>query len=223
MKTRVALFAFVAVLAGVASASAQLRSGTVELNPFAGYFIGGEVTHRGLYYPYPCVPNPGCQGQDANVDVDDEVTYGGRIGYNFTSLLETEFQYSQTSTNFVVRPFNGPDVNFGKLKIEYFLGYLTFNFGHGRLVPYFTIGAGAANLIPNLRNTFSTSEVRYTGSVGGGVKWFLTPHFGLRFDGRVYSTYLGDHSHVYCDPYGVCTSQNWLYNGDVNGGFIIAF
>jgi hypothetical protein len=223
MKTRVVLFAVAATLAGVASASAQLRSGTVEINPFAGYLFGGEITHRGVYYPvYPC-NNPGCQGQDANVDVDDDVTYGGRIGYNFSSLFEAEFQYSQTNTQFVARPFNGPDVNFGDLKIEYFLGYMTFNFGHGRVVPYFTIGAGAANLIPNIAGSFSTSEVRYTGSLGGGVKLFLTPHFGLRFDGRAYSTYLGNNSHVYCNPNGFCTNQTWLTNGDVNGGFIIAF
>lgn len=222
MKTRVVLIAAAAVLACVASASAQLRSGTIELNPFAGYFFGGEVSHRGVYYPiYPC---PNCSSNDADIDVDDEVTYGGRVGYNFTSLFEGEFQYSQTNTRFVAHPFDGnPDVNFGSLKIEYFLGYLTFNFGHGRLVPYFTIGAGAANLIPNVAGSFSTSEVRYTGSVGGGVKYFMTPHFGLRLDGRAYSTYLGNDSHVYCNPNGFCTSHTWLYNGDVNGGFIIAF
>jgi opacity protein-like surface antigen len=221
MKTRVVLFAVAAALVGVASASAQLRSGTVEINPFAGYLFGGEITHRGIYYPHDPCTAPGCGSVDANVDVDDDVTYGGRIGYNFSSLVEAEFQYSRTDTQFLVRPFNGPNVRVGDLTLDYFLGYITFNFGHGRVVPYFTIGAGAANLIPSIPGSFSTSEVRYTGSLGGGVKMFLTPHFGLRFDGRAYSTYLGNNSHVYCNPY--CTSQTWLTNGDVNGGFIIAF
>jgi opacity protein-like surface antigen len=102
------------------------------------------------------------------------------------------------------------------------MGYATFNFGRGRAVPYFTIGAGAANLKPTIPDLQTVSDTRFTAGIGGGLKYFFTPHFGLRIDGRLYSTYLGD-STVICGPYYTCTESNWLSNGTANGGLIIAF
>jgi hypothetical protein len=88
-------------------------------------------------------------------------------------------------------------------------------------VPYFTIGSGGANLVPNIANTFSTAEIRYTAAIGGGVKWFLNPHFAFRFDGRLYSTWINN-SHVVCGP-TFCTGNAWVSNFNANGGFLVAF
>lgn len=214
MKTRVALLALAAALAGAVSATAQLRSGTIEINPFAGYLFGGTFTRDRDFRD---------NFNHAHVDVDDDVTYGGRVGYNFTSLLQFEAQYSRTETHFVLRQRDFDDQRLGDLRIDYFLAYMTFNFGHRRVVPYFTIGAGGANLVPNVPDSLSRSEVRFTSSAGGGVKIFLTPHVGFRLDGRAYSTWLGDHSRVFCDSAGVCGHQNWLTNAEGTGGFILAF
>ena len=212
MKSRVALLFLAAALAGAATAKAQLRSGTVEINPFAGWLFGGEFSH-----------SHGFDFDHTHVDVDDDVTYGGRIGYNFTSLFQIEGEYSRTETHFVLRQRHFDDVRLGDLRMEYFLGYLTFNFGHGRVVPFFTIGAGGANLVPEVLGTSSESDIRFTAAAGGGVKVFLNPHFGLRFDGRAYSTWLGDNSRVLCDTEGLCRSRDWLYNATATGGFILAF
>ena len=102
------------------------------------------------------------------------------------------------------------------------MGYATFNFGTAALVPYFTIGAGAAHLDPKSRTSITDSETRFTAAIGGGSSTSSTPHFALRFDGRVYSTYLGD-TEVLCGYYYICTADNWLTNAGANGGFIIAF
>lgn len=212
MKTRIFLLVLAAALAGTASATAQLRSGTVEINPFGGYLFGGQFSR---FHDF---------GFDrSEVDVDDDFTYGGRIGYNFTSLLQLEAEYSRAETQFVLRQRHFEDQALGDLRIDYLLGYATFNFGHRRVVPFFTIGAGGANLVPNLIGAVSDSEVRFTAAAGGGVKVFVTPHFGFRFDGRAYSTWLGDHSQVFCDSDGFCHSQEWLTNATATGGFILAF
>ena len=189
----------------------------MEINPFAGYLFGGNVVNL--------VPDNTEHPifRHAHIDVDDDVTYGGRIGYNLTSLLEFEAEYSRTDTQFVSRQRGVDDENLGDLRIDYFLAYATFNFGHRRVVPYFTIGAGGANLVPNVPGSLSTSEIRFTSSVGGGLKFFFNPHFALRLDGRAYETWLGDHSHVYCDTGGFCADRNWLTNATATGGFIIAF
>jgi hypothetical protein len=213
MKRRVLSLAAAALLSAPLL-FAQVRQGTVELEPFAGYLFGGRFSRGSTaLFPY-------------SVDVDDAPIYGGRVGFNATSLFEIEFQYSQTNTSFIAANNGGifgPGANsLGDLKIQYFLGYTTFNFGHGRVVPYVTLGAGAAELTPKVANVNASSSTRFTGSFGAGIKVFITPHFGLRFDGRGYSTSLGNGNYYSCDPYG-CTNSNWLTNGSATGGLIVAF
>ncbi len=211
MKIRIAFLA-VALAAAAASARAQIRSGTIEINPYAGYLFGGNFGDAQVEFtPY-------------RVGIDDDLIYGGRIGYNATSLLEFEFEYGydktqlhlDSNTNF------SPDVTIGDIRLQYYMGYATFNFGHSRLVPYFTIGGGAANLKPEITGVDTVSDTRFTAGFGGGIKYFFDPHFALRFDGRAYSTYLGDTTYL-CGPYYTCTQSNWLTNGSVNGGLIVAF
>jgi hypothetical protein len=215
MKSRIALLIPALALVFAATATAQLRSGTTEINPFGGWLFGGEIAHVHAF--------DNDFDHHTHVDVSDDAAYGGRIGYNFTSLFQLEGEYQHTDTNFVLRLDNAPDQNLGDLKIDYFMSYATFNFGHSRVVPFFTIGAGAANLVPNVPGTFSDSEVRFTTAAGGGVKVFLNPHFGFRFDGRFYETWLGDHSHLLCDTDGFCNTRDWLPNFATTGGFVIAF
>jgi len=216
MKLRIALLALTAALAGSAIARAQLRSGTVEINPFGGYLFGDEFTHFRDNFNNDF-------DHRTHVDIDDDWNYGGRIGYNFTSLLEFEAEYSHTKTRFVLHQPRVNDQKLGDLRLDYFVGYTTINFGHRRVVPFFTIGLGGANLDPNVPGTVSDSDVRFTTAAGGGVKVFITPHFGLRVDGRAYSTWLGDHSHVLCDSSGFCSSRSWVTNVTTTGGFLLAF
>jgi hypothetical protein len=213
MKLRV-LSLTLALAATAATASAQLRAGTVEINPFAGYLFGGTFG----------------RGSNAifthSVDVADHFTFGGRLGVNFTSLWEMEFQYSRTETDFQTRGqddvFGDGHQKLGRLNIDYYLGYVTFNFGHRRIVPYFTLGAGAAHLDPHVPDTPASSDTRFTASAGGGLKVFVNPHFALRFDGRAYTTSLGRDDRHDCD-FGCSDRQHWLTNGDLTGGFIVAF
>lgn len=216
MKSRILLIVLVATLAGAGSASAQLRGGTVELNGFAGYLFGGGLGHgpADINVPYPY-----------HVDIADDLNYGGRIGYNFNSVFEAEFEYARTGTSFVRNADRGnlPDVEFGNLTIQYFMGYLTFNFGHGRVVPYFTIGGGVGDFDSNFAGILQTrSRSRGTAAIGGGVKYFFNPHFGIRADGRAYSSYLGSET-IVCGPYYYCTQTNWVTNFVANGGIVIAF
>jgi len=211
MKIRVAALA-IGFAAFAAAAQAQLRGGTVEINPYAGWLFGGNFGNANVEFtPY-------------DLGVDDDVVYGGRIGYNASSMFEFEFEYAYFKTQFDRDPDNifVPGQSLGDLKIQYFMGYATFNFGTSRWVPYFTVGAGAANLDPEILNVVTSSETRFTAGIGGGVKYFFSPHFALRLDGRLYSTYLGT-TDVFCGPYYVCTQSNWLTNGGANGGFIVAF
>ena len=101
---------------------------------------------------------------------------------------------------------------------------MSFNFGHRRAVPYFTIGAGAARLDPHVAGTNAKTETRFTATFGAGVKAFFTPNVGMRFEGRYYGTSLPDSDRGSCDRrFDRCDNRNWLSNGDVTGGLIFAF
>ncbi|HTO74475.1 MAG TPA: outer membrane beta-barrel protein [Thermoanaerobaculia bacterium] len=212
MKIRILVFAVAAAFAAPCL-FAQLREGTVEIEPFAGYLWGGQFD-RGTTSIF-----------DQKVDVEDHFTYGGRIGYNLTSLVEFEAMFQRTETNFETHtsssgPIFGPPgqtVRLGQLDIDYYMGYTTFNFGHGRAVPYVSFGLGAARLDPNVATAPGAStDTRFTSSVAGGLKVFFNPHFGMRFDGRYFGTVLNDHG---CN----CSHSTWLSNWSTTGGILFAF
>ncbi|HVE65217.1 MAG TPA: outer membrane beta-barrel protein [Thermoanaerobaculia bacterium] len=221
MKSRV--FALVLLAAGAsAAATAQVREGTVEISPFAGYLFGGEfaVSSSSVF--------------DFDVQADDDATFGVRFGYNLTDNFQMEFQASRTETEFVTDDDElfGPDEQaFGDLTIDYFMGYGTFNFGRRRAVPYITLGAGVARLDPDIPGTNARKDTRFTASLGIGVKAFVNPHFGFRFDGRGYATSLGDRDNdddFFCDGddfFDDCDSDrtDWLTNGEISAGLVFAF
>jgi opacity protein-like surface antigen len=226
MKLRIPALALVALWLPALSL-AQLRQGTVEISPFAGYLFGGELS-RGSNALF-----------DFTVDADDRATFGARIGYNLTNNFQMEVQASRTDTAFVSDDggdlFGGSEQEFADLRIDYLLGYGTFNFGRRRAVPYLTIGAGAARLDPGARRDIECilpcrnpgSETRFTASLGVGVKTFVNPHFGFRFDARGYATSLGDRNDddFGCDDlFDDCNDRrDWLTNGELSGGLLFAF
>src|SRR6478672_2271361 len=131
-RIRVPLVLVASLLFLVPICSAQVRSGTVEINPFAGYLFGGRFPQGSLAI------------FTDKVDVDNHATYGARVGWNVTSKVELEAQVSRTETAFVEpgsrKLFDSSGKRLGDLTIDYLLGYGTFNFGHGRAVPYVTFG-----------------------------------------------------------------------------------
>ena len=212
MRSRFSLLGFAILFAVAASASAQYRGGTVELNGFAGYLVGGNIGHFRDF-------NNDCCHTD--LDVDDHVAYGGRIGYNFNNLWEVEGEYTQSDTHLELDTHNNlPNQQIADLRFQYAMGYMTLNFGSSRFVPYFTLGSGAAILRTQFPGLPSNSEARYTASAGGGIKMFLNPHFAFRFDGRFYSTYLSDRA--ICGP-DFCTGNTWVTNFVPSGGLVFAF
>jgi outer membrane beta-barrel protein len=220
MKFRFFILVLIAA-ASAAAASAQVREGTVEISPFAGYLIGGEFA-RGTTSVF-----------DFRVDVDDDATYGLRLGYNITENFEVEAQASHTRTGFVTNDdelFGDSGESLGDLDIDYLMGYMTFNFGHRRAVPYVTVGAGVARLDPDIPLSNARRDTRFTGSLGVGLKAFVNPHFGFRFDGRGYATSLGDRDRrdrFSCDDgdfFDSCDNdREWLTNGEISFGLLFAF
>jgi hypothetical protein len=69
------------------------------------------------------------------------------------------------------------------------------------------------------------SETKFSLSLGGGVKLYLTEHVGIRLDARWFGTFIGGSGSVFCSG-GACLVN---VQGDVlsqftaNAGLIMAF
>jgi hypothetical protein len=203
------LLAAVAVIGLSVPSSAQTPE-PVEVSPFAGYFLGGTIFDEHL---------PGAQ----NSSFSNDVTYGLRIGWNATPHIEPEFQWSRTETEISPSHPGNPSLN-----IDYFLGGASYNFGSGATRPYVSVDFGAARIdaIDVVPDTL------FTISIGAGIKHFFTPHFGLRLDARGYTSMTNANLKRVCTTFSgqvagpvepIPCAHDWLLNGDVTGGLVIAF
>ena len=69
------------------------------------------------------------------------------------------------------------------------------------------------------------SDVRFSGSVGGSMKLFPSPHVGLRLDARAYGVSLKSAAGAFCVN-GTCSFAypgTILWQGDFTAGLILAF
>jgi opacity protein-like surface antigen len=157
----------------------------VELNAFGGTSIFGQV-NRGL---------------DTK-----QVTggaFGGRVGANVSNYigLELMFEYMVNNVKFLTPTQAGlPTYSFGNRNYYLALNPL-FHFTPkgSRVRPYVTVGVGAAQFTPTddakrIARTPAVNAIYGSQNLndnlqvalnyGGGIKFHLTDHFGLRLDAR---------------------------------------
>lgn len=209
-------------LAFAATAAAQVRKGAFEISPFAGYIFGGDY-----------LENDGPDfGRD--VEADDAASYGLRLGYNVTRHFGLELQVSRTDSELLRdesddRFGEGFGDSLGDLTLDYGLASFVWHIGSGRVAPYLTLGGGVTKIEAEAGNGSGDveDEFRLTGSIGLGAKAYITKAIGLRFEGRGYGTSLPRDGVVgSCNPsFDSCsdTSRDWLINGEVSGGLVLAF
>ncbi len=155
----------------------------LELDPFGGVSLFRQIN----------------QGLDERFV--DGGTGGGRVAYNFHRYVGLEFSYN----------FSGNNVELVQPVAPGLPSYIFNEQSHGvsldpvfnlrprgsRFQPYLTAGFGAINFVPTKQATdFATANnatyisgnLRHDFEVafnyGGGVKYHISPRFGLRFDVR---------------------------------------
>lgn len=112
-----------------------------------------------------------------------------------------------------------PDADIADFDVTYFHAGLQFPFARSRnIVPYAVVGAGVANLDPQIPGL--SDETRFSLSGGIGVKVPLSRALSLRLEGRGYYTALEDETDcAICDYF---VDENF-YQGEVTGGLSISF
>lgn len=157
----------------------------VELDPFGGVSLWGQV-------------NQGLGEKLANGG-----TAGGRVAVNFTRHLGLELGYNFMINNVrLVTPIapGRPSFIFGN-QIHYLALNPVFNLKPrgSRVQPYLTVGVGAIQFTPTKQaeqyarlpavdaiyhSANLNDNLQVALNYGGGVKFHISQHFGLRFDAR---------------------------------------
>jgi opacity protein-like surface antigen len=163
------------------------------------------------------------------IDVQNSANYGATVGYLFGEYYGVEFQWNHTRADTVAQPLGGgPDIKVFTLNQNQYMGNFVYHFKseESRLRPFAFVGLGASSLSTNRAGV--SGATRFAFSLGGGAKYNLTKHFGLRGQLKYSPTYLTTTDGGYwCDPFwGGCWvvgNNHYLHEFDVTGGIVFRF
>ena len=116
----------------------------------------------------------------------DDTLFGARAGYFFTPAWSLEFgwQLLDTKTEFA----SGIGLRDERMTLSCYRLNMLYNFQQGESFrPFVTAGVGCERT--DVDKIGNRSDVGF--NVGGGLRWFLSPNFALRLDGRFVRTDVG--------------------------------
>jgi len=168
------LSAIAALAIHAAPASAQVQEGTQELNVYGGELFGDKLTDRDISGTTP--------------ELDDDITYGLRYGYNFTNSFGIEASLGNAASS--ATKLAGQDIDLDLTTLDF---DAVWHFDTGsKLVPYVLAGAGyaKANLDRPITGTVNGQPVSldddegFTLNAGVGAKYFVTDNVLVRLEAR---------------------------------------
>lgn len=220
MKMRMMWFTGSALLLLMLISTESRAQGRFEVTPFAGYETSGS-------YPISVFANTGDVTAPVNkLRVNDALSYGTFLGFNLTENAQIEFMWDRNNSSYSAR---------NALTGEYFKAYDSdidqYQFGglymlrnsEHRLRPYI---AGSLGFTHDSNSNGTPNRTEFAYSLGGGVKYYINRHVGLRGDIRYMPTYGSSSNATYCDPFFGCYNakvSNYLNRGNFVGGIIFKF
>jgi len=195
--TVIAAFAPVAAFAGV------------EITPFAGYTWGGQFVDSYT---------------NTELDVKETNNYGVMLDINQDQQSQIELYFSRQNSQLKAKNglFTGSPLF--DLNIEYYHIGGTYSPSMSGNVRGFVVGTiGATYMDPQKSGLDSLTKFSF--SLGGGVKLYVTKNIGFRLEGRWFGTIFDGSGAVFCTN-GACAVnvQGNLFSQFVaNGGLILAF
>jgi hypothetical protein len=208
--------AMVLCLVTTTTANAQWWNHKWEITPFAGYETSGS---------YSVTPDINGFGA-TSLRINSALSYGGFVDYSLTRNFQAEFMYDRNDTSYSDRVFPNPSYTraFSTHVNQFQFGgdYMLLGPSH-RLRPYL---AGSIGFTYEDNGLGVPNRTDFAFSVGGGVKYFLTSHIGLRADARYMPTYANSSDQTFCDPFFGCytaRTPNYQSRGNFVGGIIFRF
>lgn len=205
-KNACALGLAILAFATLASASSGGWDHKVEITPFGGYGFGGELD---------------VVDTDDKLTIEEDSLYGFIVDFGGTPEAQYEFFFSQQATKITSSSGTVPPETLTDLDISYAHIGGVLNFGHKRVRPFFGGGLGLTHF--NVQNY--SDQTKFSISLGGGVKLFVTKNIGFRFEARGLGTLVNNTTWIYSGGGGsaIGVAGDVILQGQLNGGLIIAF
>ncbi|MBI4161191.1 MAG: outer membrane beta-barrel protein, partial [Acidobacteria bacterium] len=178
-----------------------------EVTPYAAYRLGGELDD----------PVTG-----ADLEIDDASGFGGILSFPVHQNSWIELLFSRQGSTLGFDEFFGGTPLFDLTVDYYHVGGL-FQWGGNGVNPFVLGSVGVTRLDPD--DPARDSETNFSIGFGGGVKVLAGDHFGLRLEGRAYSTFIDGGEEIFCDPFGCFTFEDtdvlWQFEG--KAGLVFRF
>ena len=189
------------VTVGVLLASAAAQAQQVEIAPLVGYSTSEAIDRTA----------PGVD----DLRIDRAITWGAQAAYFVTANLGFEALWMRQSTHV--------SMSSGNVRADVFAmrstrvhGSLVYQFGEARAaVKPFVFGGFGGNFLSS--SDFDT-EAKTAWTAGGGLKWFVREHMGVRAQARYNLTDAGG---GFCNPFGFCRGS--LSHLEISGGAAFRF
>jgi hypothetical protein len=164
--------------------AAPLHAQGIEIMPFGGYRFGGDFFELVAEHP---------------ADIDGAPALGFVLNVPLSNGLQVEGLVTRQSAHVSIptRPWDA--ATRWHITVDHVQGGGLREFSGGRVRPFLTGVVGLTRYAAE-----GNSEIRFTAGAGGGVKLFPVSSFGVRLDGRVYTTFVdADLRFLACSP-GTC-------------------
>lgn len=216
MKSKLA-FVIAVLICALWGANANAQ-GRFEITPFVGYETSASI---------PLNPFSGSTTVPVNkLRVNGSVAFGTFADFTLTENTQVEFMWNRNPTSFSERRItNGTYFKaFNSDVDQYQFGLLyTFLNSEHKLRPYIAGGLGFTHAS---NSGGSSNQTEFAYNIGGGVKYYVSRHVGLRGDVRLLPTYGNSSVGTYCDPFFGCYNakiSNFFNRGSFTGGVIFRF
>jgi len=189
-----------------------------EITPTVGYRIGGTASTATSAFI-------------ESLEIPAALSFGLTVEYairpNLTAELIWSHQDTELKASFLQTPPAGYTGRITHLNVDTIQigGLWMFGTYGAKVRPYADFLLGVSILTPAPQ--FSTLT-RFSGSIGGGAKVYLSDAMGLRLGFRFMPVYLNSSSsgYGYCDPWYGCYTyydSNYLYQWDLHTGLTLRF
>jgi opacity protein-like surface antigen len=215
MKIRTIWFtAAVSFLFAAISTNAQER---FEITPFVGYETSGS-------YPVSSSQISGVTSPFDRLQVNGSTAFGSFLDYSLTENSQLEFMWNRNNTSYSARDIltdSYASAYHSVIDQYQFGGLYMFRSSEVKLRPYLAASLGFTH---EFNSNGTSDRTAFSYSLGGGVKYYLSRHLGLRGDVRYLPTYGSSSNELFCG-FG-CFNANvdhYLNRGSFVGGIVFKF
>jgi hypothetical protein len=194
------------VVPALAQGAANITQESVEITPFGGIRTGGGLTGE-------------LDGTARDFSIESGAAYGGTVDVNLhKGNFKLELLYSHQGTQLETA---GLLPGGARLNVDVLQAGILQETGRPKSRFFVSFLLGATRFDPKPYDSLT----KFSLSIGGGLKAFLSSHVGLRFEGRAYLTFVETDAGAFCAN-GTCLFSfggSNMWQGEFTGGLILAF